>query len=230
MSSQASAAHILIVEDEPDIAQLLALNLQSAGYQTTIASEGRAALSVVNESKPDLVLLDVMLPGMDGVQIASRLRTEPSTAMIPIIMLTARTTERDQLRGLDSGADDYIVKPFSMNIVLARVAALLRRRDRDDHQTLRSIGHISIDTDRHEVFVDDDMIELTATEYRILVSLMRRPGAVLARDELIRLGIGPGIAVTGRTIDVHMAAIRRKLAHAGQQIHTVRGVGYRIDS
>ena len=221
--------NILVVEDELDLAELLRYNLNVSGHKAEVVHDGRAALEAVAAKKPDLIILDVMLPGLDGVEVAKRLKKDTNTSGVPIIMLTAKSSEADQIRGLDAGADDYVTKPFSIRVLLARVDAVLRRAAKEPGASSTIVlGPVRIDTDRHEAFCADEAIRLTLTEFRLLAALMQAPGRVLSRRGLISNAIGPGITVTERTIDVHVAAIRKKLGDHGAMIQTVRGVGYRI--
>lgn len=221
---------ILVVEDELDLAELLRYNLNVSGHRSEVVHSGRAAIDAVAAKKPDLIVLDVMLPEMDGIEVAKHLKANPDTSGIPIIMLTAKSADEDQIRGLDAGADDYVTKPFSIKVLLARVDAVLRRASRDESaSSIVELGPVSIDLDRHEANCADQSIRLTLTEFRLLAALMQAPGRVLSRRGLISNAIGPGITVTERTIDVHVAAIRKKLGDSGSMIQTVRGVGYRIN-
>ena len=221
---------ILVVEDELDLAELLRYNLNVSGHRAEVVHNGRAALDSVAAKKPDLVVLDVMLPEIDGIEVAKRLKGNPETSGIPIIMLTAKSADEDQIRGLDAGADDYVTKPFSIKVLLARVDAVLRRAARDGSaSSIVTLGPVRIDLDRHEANCEGESIKLTLTEFRLLSALMQAPGRVLSRRGLISNAIGPGITVTERTIDVHVAAIRKKLGEHGSMIQTVRGVGYRIN-
>jgi two-component system phosphate regulon response regulator PhoB len=220
--------HVLVVEDERDLAELLQFQLERAGHLVTIADSGIAALRTIDHKPPDLILLDLMLPELSGIEVASRLRTNPKTASIPIIMLTAKTDEVDQVVGLTVGADDYITKPFSVKVVLARIDAVLRRAAgaTPAGSSLR-LGPITISQDSHEVTVEGEPIRLTLTEFRILAALAAAKNRVLSRHILMSKAMGPGVTVTERTIDVHVTAIRRKLGEHGALIRTVRGVGYR---
>jgi two-component system phosphate regulon response regulator PhoB len=219
---------VLIVDDEADLADLIAFNLAKAGYRTTIARDGRTALQRIADQVPDLLLLDLMLPEVSGTDIASRLRTNPATAKLPIIMLTAKADEVDQLVGLAVGADDYITKPFSMKVLLARIDALFRRAGETapPEPGLR-LGELHIDLDSHQVTAAAAPVHLTLTEFRLLATLVQAHGRVLSRRHLMARAMGPGVTVTERTIDVHMTAIRKKLGPCGHLIRTVRGVGYR---
>ncbi len=219
---------VLVVEDQADIAEMLQFQLQKAGYHVTLASDGRSALQKIEKSPPDLILLDLMIPEVSGTEVATRVRSNVKTAGIPIIMLTAKGDEVDVLVGLTVGADDYITKPFSMKVVLARIEAVLRRSSiaTPGDSTLR-LGPIAISQDTHEVAVADEPIRLTLTEFRILAALASAQGRILSRHTLMSKAMGPGVTVTERTIDVHVTGIRRKLGLHGNLIRTVRGVGYR---
>lgn len=223
---------LLLVEDETDLADLLGYNLRKAGYQVEVVHDGNSALQRVQQSLPDLIILDVMLPGLSGLQVARQVRTATKTSTIPILMLTAKAEELDQLGGLAAGADDYVTKPFSIKVLLARVEALLRRTrvGGSDPSDLLQLENLKVDTSNHQVFVDDQQIKLTLTEFRLLVALLRKPGKVVSRADLMYTAMGPDVLVTARTIDVHVAAIRKKLGTAGGLIRTVRGVGYLLST
>jgi two-component system alkaline phosphatase synthesis response regulator PhoP len=222
--------HILIVEDEEDIAELLEYNLARQGYQAESVSTGEDGLQLAREAMPDLVLLDLMLPKLSGLDVCRSLKSDPETAKIPVIMLTAKGEEEDIIAGFDAGADDYVTKPFRPKVLLARVKAVLRRgaaarlREND---TLELEG-ISIHAGRHEVHVDGQRVDLTRTEFMILQFLASRPGWVFTRSQIVRAVHGDDYPVTGRSVDVQVAALRRKLGEAGEQIKTVRGVGYKM--
>lgn len=219
--------NILVVEDEVDLADLICFHLEKEGFTCRRQYDGNGALAEVQRDPPDLVLLDRMLPKVSGEDVVSRLKREPRTAGIPIIMLTAKVEETDELVGFALGADDYIRKPFSMKLLAARVAAILRRKDAAQ-QTAEVIvaGPLMFDRGRHEVRVDGVPVQVTATEFRLLGALVAARGRVLDRDQLIDSVLGTGVGVTNRTIDVHVAALRKKLAAASGWIQTVRGVGY----
>lgn len=229
----ATALRILVVEDEADLADLIAYNLRRAGYEVEVARDGAAALRAATQSVPDLLLLDIMLPHVSGIQVARQLRTTPKTASVPIVMLTAKAEEVDQVVGLQVGADDYITKPFSMPVLLARVEALLRRTRAaaggPQVADVLELGPVRADLATHEVTVGHEPAKLTLTEFRLLVALLRSRGKVLSREDLMYTAIGPDVVVSARTIDVHMAAIRKKLGPAGGMIRTIRGVGYLLD-
>lgn len=225
----AASKRVLVVEDERDLADMLVYNLKNkAGYHAAAVYDGPSALAAVGQNAPDLVILDVMLPGLNGIEVARQLRTNPRTSTLPIVMLTARADEADQLAGLSVGADDYVTKPFSMKVVLARVAALLRRAQASDTGTTVRLGPIAADLASHTVTVDNAEAKLTLTEFKLLVALLQAPRRVLSRADLIGRVMGPGIVVTARTIDVHIAALRRKMGIHGPMIRTIRGVGYQI--
>lgn len=222
---------ILIIEDEPEIAELIALNMGGAGMEPVIAQSGEEGLAGIQMTPPELIILDLMLPGIDGLEVCRRLKYEPATRGIPIIMVTARGEEADIVTGLELGADDYMVKPFSPRELVARVRAVLRR-DEVPHGSTGSEPQargIHIDVDRHEVRADGAVVDLTLTEFQILRYLASRPGFVRTRDQIIEAAHGPRVIMSARTIDVHITALRKKLAPWGESIETVRGVGYRID-
>jgi two-component system phosphate regulon response regulator PhoB len=221
--------YILVAEDERDLAELLRYNLNIGGYDAEVARDGKQALEMVAARRPDLIVLDIMMPVHDGIAVARQLRGDDSTKSIPIVMLTAKASDADQVSGLRAGADDYVTKPFSIPVLLARIEAVLRRTsEREGSSSILTLGGVDVDTERHEVRMGDETIRLTLTEFRLLATLMAAPGRVLTRQSLISRAIGPGITVTERTIDVHVAAIRKKLGDAGAMIKTVRGVGYRM--
>jgi two-component system phosphate regulon response regulator PhoB len=221
---------ILIIEDELDMAELIAMRLKKEGYAVTVANDGADGLQQALSSPPDLILLDLMLPGMSGTDIAQQIRNDPRTATVPIIMATAKSEESDVVVGLHLGADDYVTKPFSMSVLAARVAAVLRRSNNvsDDGKGSIKVGPISIDRNRHEVAVDGKSVQLTLTEFRLLAALAAARGRVLSRNQLIDQAIGMDAVVTDRTIDVHLTSLRRKLGQGRKFLKTVRGVGYRM--
>jgi two-component system alkaline phosphatase synthesis response regulator PhoP len=221
---------ILVVEDEKDIAELLGYNLKRDGFQVRLADTGEKALAQALKNPPDLVLLDLMLPGIDGREVCRRLRANEATAMIPIVILTARSEESDVVAGLELGADDYITKPFSPRVLMARVRSVLRRRtapveESQDHIRLQEL---EIDLARHQVHCGGQPVELSATEFDLLVLLARRPGWVFSRSQIIAGVRGEDYPVTERAVDVQVLGLRRKLGPCGQAIQTVRGVGYRF--
>ncbi len=223
---------ILIVDDEPDIREILQYTLAREGYEVLTAGDGKAALVAARRHLPAVMLLDLMLPGADGLEVCRQIRAEPSTAGIAILMVTAKGEESDVVLGLGLGADDYIAKPFKPNELLARVRAVLRRtRDEgasaDDKRAL-VIGPLRIDPARHKVLVDGEVLILTATEFRILHYLAARPGRVFTRDQILSASMGPNSMVLERNIDVHVRSIRRKLGPHRDMIETVRAIGYRF--
>ena len=224
-----SKKRIVIVEDEKDMADLVARRLTREGYAVETASDGSAGLDKVRSRLPDLALVDIMLPRMSGLDLLSELRKEPRTSNIPVVIMTARGEESDVVVGLTLGADDYVVKPFSLSVLVARVAAVLRRAaaETPDKGVLK-IGPISIDTDRHIVKVEGWIVALTLTEFRLLVALASARGRVLTRNQLIDRAMGVNTVVTDRTIDVHLTSLRKKLGEARDYLHTVRGIGYRL--
>ena len=231
-----SRQSVLLIEDEADIRELVGYNLDKAGYHVTCVVTGEQALAAIEVDVPDLVLLDLMLPGMDGLNVCHRLKKDPRTGSIPIVMLTAKGEESDIVRGLNMGADDYITKPFSPRVMVARVQAVLRRlasgvgEDSDREQSSRTIAvrSIMIRPQRHEVTVDGTPIELTATEFRVLALLAGSPGWVYTRSQILDRVHGEHYAITERAVDVQIVGLRKKLGSAGACIETVRGVGYRF--
>ncbi len=226
-----SKKQIIVVEDERDMAELVVMRLRREGYLVEAVHDGLAALERIRACPPDLVLLDVMLPGMVGTQVARELRSDPRTAHVPIVMLTAKSEESDIVVGLQFGADDYVTKPFSMSVLAARVGAVLRRSTAAPaREDLLQAGPISIDTSRHSVQVDGQEVTLTQTEFRLLMALAAARGKVLSRNQLVDQALGMDAIVTDRTIDVHLTSLRRKLGPARESIKTVRGIGYRLES
>ena len=222
---------IYCVEDDAGIRELVVYTLQNTGMEARGFSDGAALTAALRGAKPDLILLDIMLPGEDGISILRRLRSLPDTAAIPVILLTAKNTEYDKVIGLDSGADDYIAKPFGMMELVARIRAVLRRsQDKllsaDSHPL--TAGAISIDERAHTVCVSGRDVQLTLKEYQLLVLLMNNQGAVLTRDVLLENIWGYGSESETRTVDVHIRTLRQKLGDSGTLIETVRGVGYRM--
>jgi two-component system phosphate regulon response regulator PhoB len=221
---------ILVVDDEPDILELVQYNLKKDNYDVVGVMSGEEALARVQNSPPDLVVLDLMLPGMDGLEVCKQLKQEPRTTTIPLIMLSARGEEADVVAGLELGADDYLTKPFSPRVLLARIRAVLRRRHSVPATADVVITHhdIVIHPGRHEVLVQSTPVQLTPTEFRILHLLVRRPGWVFTRNQIIEAAQGDEASVTVRTVDVHIVALRRKLGACGDAIETIRGIGYRF--
>ena len=220
---------ILIVEDEASLVEVLSYNLEREGYEVAIAKEGREGLRKAQTAIPDLVILDLMLPGLGGLDICRELRASPRTAGIAILMLTAKGEETDQVVGFAVGADDYVTKPFSVKVLLQRIKVLLRRKSNPEpsaNEVIEAAG-IRVDKRAHQVTVDEESIPLTPTEFRLLETLMRQPGRAFTRHDLMDAAVGDAI-VLERTIDVHIKSLRRKLGDAGESIETVRGVGYRF--
>lgn len=223
-------AHVLVVEDEQDILELVRYNLSKEGYEVTCAACGEDGLSSARSKLPDLIVLDLMLPGLDGLEVCRLLKTDQKTRHIPIVILTARTDESDIVAGLELGADDYITKPFSPRVLVARVRAVLRRKSAEpvpETATLK-IHDFVIHPGRHEVLVSDKPVELTYTEFRILHYLARHPGWVFTRSQIVDAVRGDDYPVTDRAIDVQIVGLRKKLGPYGSYIETVRGVGYRL--
>jgi two-component system phosphate regulon response regulator PhoB len=221
---------IFIVEDEADIVELLRHHLMCEGFLVAAAADGGEALRAIAARLPDLVLLDLMLPGMDGLEVCRALKKDPKTASIPIIMLTAKSEESDIVTGLELGADDYITKPFPMKVLIARVRAVLRRRREalaDKNTTIR-IHDLVINPGRHEVLVKGKPVEMTFSELRILHLLAGRPGWVMTREQIVDAVRGEDYAVTDRAVDVQIVGLRKKLGLRADYIETVRGVGYRF--
>jgi phosphate regulon transcriptional regulator PhoB len=222
-------AAVLIIDDETDLIELIRYNLEQNGFSVISATDGEKGLVLAARELPDLIVLDVMLPGMDGLEVCRKLKAEARTARIPVIMLTARGAEPDRVVGLEIGADDYVTKPFSPRELTARIKAHLRRLllQQEPAKLIRR-GEIIIDPARHEVTVGDVPVALTATEFKLLQFLASQPGRVFSRSELIDGVLGRDIAVLDRTIDVHIVSLRKKLKQSGELIETVRGFGYRF--
>ncbi len=220
---------ILVVDDEEDIVELVELNLTREGYRVLGCTTGEKALEIAKLKLPNLIVLDLMLPGMDGLEVCRRLKRSPKTAHIPIVMLTAKAEEADIVAGLELGADDYVTKPFSGKILAARVRRLLRKAaEPAGEQEVIQVHDLTIDPARHEVWAKDSKADLTRTEFDILHTLAKRPGLVLSRYQIVNAIHESGYVVTDRAVDVQIVALRRKLGPCGQYIETVRGVGYRF--
>ncbi len=221
---------ILVVDDEEDIRELVRYNLERAGYACLCAETGTEALEEVRKELPGLVLLDLMLPGLDGFELCAMLKNDPHTARIPIVMLSARGSERDIVRGLELGADDYVTKPFSPKILVARVGAVLRRQAPEEEGESAPIraGELVLRPDQRELSLEGLPVELTRSEFDLLALLARRPGRVFTRAQVVDALHGPGYPVTDRSVDVHVVSLRKKLVAHGDRIETVRGVGYRF--
>ncbi len=223
---------VMIVEDEASLVTMLRYNLEKEGYAVTEASDGEEAVTVADETPPDAVILDWMLPRMSGIEVCRQLRRKPETRHVPIIMLTARSEETDKVRGLNVGADDYMTKPFSMPELVARVRALLRRAKPSQAKGQLVFGDITLDLDAHKVNRAGRYVHLGPTEFRLLQYLMERPGTVFSREELLNGVWGPDIYVEPRTVDVHIRRLRKALnAEDGVDvIRTVRAAGYSLDA
>ena len=223
--------HVLVVEDDKSLADVLSYNLQEAGYDVSVARDGQDGLSQAEVKVPDLILLDIMLPIMDGLDVCRRIRANPVTRDILIVMLTAKSEEFDQVVGFSVGADDYVRKPFSIRVLMERLKALLRRRDGNtagsDRDIVASQG-IVVDRRAHRVTADEQALELTPSEFALLEVLVRQPGRAYSRSELIDAALGGDAIVLERTVDVHVRAIRQKLGQHAVLVETVRGVGYRF--
>jgi len=225
-----SGKQVLVVDDEEDVLELVRFNLSKEGYRVNCATTGEEAIESIRSTHPDLMILDLMLPGMDGLEVTRFLKKNLETRNIPIVMLTAKTEESDVLTGLEMGADDYVTKPFSPRILAARVKAVLRR-DMDpfpEKDPSVRLHNLLVHMGRHEVLVDDKPVFLTFTEFGILNALVRRPGWVFTRAQLVDEVRGAEHPVTDRSVDVQVVGLRRKLGSAGAYIETVRGVGHRF--
>lgn len=222
---------VLIVEDEPAQMEVLAYNLSSVGFRLAQAGDGEEALLMIGETRPDLIVLDWMLPNVSGIEICRRLRARKDTKHIPIIMLTARGEDFDRVRGLETGADDYIVKPYSVNELIARVRAILRRSLPASVGETLEFGNIELNPEQHKVMRDGREVKLGPTEYRLLATFMERPKRVWSREQLLDRVWGQDIHVDLRTVDVHVGRLRRALNQYDgcDPIRTVRGAGYSLD-
>jgi len=222
--------YVLVVEDETAISTLLEYNLQQEGFETALAEDGDLALLMAEERTPDLILLDWMIPKLSGVEVCRRLRRREATATVPIIMLSARGEEDDRVTGLDIGADDYLVKPFSIPELFARIRALLRRTDSNVLSNSVTVGDLDIDTKAHRVSRAEQEIHLGPTEFRLLEHFMRRPGQVFSREQLLDAVWGHDVYVEARTVDVHIGRLRKalKMADRTDPIRTVRSAGYAL--
>ncbi len=227
-----SRARILVVEDEPDIRELIQHNLSQDGFDVSVAPSAEEGLRRIQARSPDLVILDLMLPGMPGLDLCRRLRQDPKTQHLPLLILTARSEESDVVLGLELGADDYVTKPFSVRELVSRVRAVLRRSNRDEPPVGDGIvraGDIEIDSGRFEVRVDGRPLIFTPSEFRLLRALASRPGQVMTRDQLLDYITEGRSVIIDRNVDVHVRSLRKKLGPAGQHLVTVRGVGYKFD-
>jgi two-component system phosphate regulon response regulator PhoB len=220
---------ILIVEDEVSLAEVLSYNLQNEGCRTLIASTGTEGVRLARKKSPDAIILDVMLPEIDGLEVCRQLRQDSGTKELPVLMLTARSEEADELAGFLHGADDYVTKPFKFKLLFERIKALLRRsKTKDDQTGILHLHDIQLDETRHQVSLLGEVVHLTPTEFRLLAFLMHNPGRVYDRRDLMGEAIGDDAIVLERTIDVHVRSLRTKLKPRSDVIETVRGIGYRF--
>ena len=227
------SAKILIVEDEPDILELLAYNLRQAGFAVSTTADGEEGLRLAQADPPDLVVHDLMLPGLDGLEVCRLLKQKEALRRVPVLLLTAKAEEVDRIVGLELGADDYVTKPFSPRELVLRIKAILRRATADDtpdgeEEGRIQIGPLTIDPGAHQVLVGEAPIDLTATEFRLLHTLVQRRGRVQSRQELMEVVWGYQYSGYGRTVDTHISRLREKLREADDWVETVRGVGYRF--
>ena len=221
---------IVIIEDEPDIVEVLTYNLKREGFNVVSVERGDEGLNAVRNQSPNLIILDLMLPGIDGLSLCQQMKSDPLIKEIPIIIISAKGEESDVVIGLELGADDYLPKPFSPRELLARVKAVLRRGPINEEPNKKriSIGDLVVDAVRHEVRLKGALINLTATEFKLLLQLAAQPGRAYTREQLLNRIVGRGVVVIDRNIDVHIRSLRKKLGHSGQLIQTIRGVGYRF--
>jgi two-component system, OmpR family, alkaline phosphatase synthesis response regulator PhoP len=222
-------ARVLIVDDEEDILDFLSYNLKKEGYDVVTVDSGRKCLENMTKQLPDVVLLDIMMPGISGIDVCKKIKADTKTKDIPVIMLTAKITEKDIVTGLNSGADDYIVKPFSMRILIARIKAQLRRLDANTESNINiRIGDLTVNTEARQVLLKNKKIELTYSRFEILTLFIKNPGKVFSRKQIVKEIRGDNYPVTERAIDVHIVEMRRLLKEYGNCIKTVRGVGYKF--
>ena len=220
---------IIVVEDEPDLVDVVTYNLKREGYLVLAAQRGDEGINLIRSERPDLVLLDLMLPGMDGLSICRQMKSDGSLSEIPIIIASAKGEESDVVIGLEMGADDYLAKPFSPRELLARIKAVLRRgAPRDVSKDRVVIRDLVIDSGKHEVRIEDEIISLTSTEFKLLYHLASSKGRAFSREQLLNKVVGMGVVVVDRNIDVHIRAVRKKLGNHSNMIQTIRGVGYRF--
>ena len=219
---------VLVVEDDRSLAEVVTYNLQQAGYEVLNAYDGQDAINQARQKHPDLMILDLMLPVIGGLDVCRHLRSDSATRNIRIIMLTAKSEESDELVGFALGADDYVTKPFSIKVLLERIKALCRREEELHTQQLVHSQGVTVDPTKYRVAIDEQPIQLTRSEFRLLETLAREPGRVFSRSDLIDAALGDDTLVMERTIDVHIRAVRRKMGEHARLIETVRGVGYRF--
>ncbi|MBI2876285.1 MAG: response regulator [Candidatus Tectomicrobia bacterium] len=222
---------VLVVDDEKDIIELVCYHLEKEGIQCLRSADGPTALDLIRRHRPDLLILDLMLPGLDGLEVCRQLRQDAATARLPIIMLTARAEETDRVVGLEVGADDYVIKPFSPRELVARVKAILRRAQGPADLSARRIGELEVDQARHYVAIGGKPVELTAKEFGLLCTLMQARGRVLSREQLLMevWGYADAAEIESRTVDVHIRRLREKLGPEARRIVTVKGAGYQFD-
>jgi len=230
--TKVTSAHILVVEDEPAQMELISYNLKAQRFEVTEADSGEAGLLHIDEILPDLIILDWMLPGVSGIEVCRQIKKQKHTRKVPVIMLTARGEEADRIRGLDIGADDYVVKPYSVNELIARVRALLRRTRPSVVGEVLSFGNLELDTEQHKVSRNGKQIKLGPTEFRLLTTFMESPKRVWSRDRLLDRVWGMNSDVDDRTVDVHIGRLRKALkqSNVDDPIRTVRGTGYSLDT
>ena len=228
MTKISTMSKILIVEDDPDIRELLRFNLEKAGFTLFLAEDGEKALTLARKHSADIILLDLMLPGVDGLEVCRTLKKDPELQRIPIIMVTAKGEELDRVVGLELGADDYVVKPFSLREVGLRIRKILDRREKQAAPAILKADPLVLDLDAHTALLDDQLLELTATEFRLLTYLLRHRGRVQTREMLLDRVWGYSFEGYARTIDTHIRRVRKKMGEAQNLIETVRGIGYRF--
>lgn len=227
---RSNPAQVLVVEDESSIREMIQFSLHRSGFDVTVAANAREALTAISERRPDIILMDWMMPGISGLDLTRRLRRDPVTADIPIIMLTAKVTENDKVAGLEGGADDYVIKPFSPRELAARINAVLRRASATDEHGLIRAGTLTMDTHARRVLAEGREIDIAPTEYRLLEFFMSNPGRAYSRSQLLDHVWGTGAYLEERTVDVHIRRLRKSLQPTGQcnYVQTVRGHGYRF--
>ena len=230
MTKKSTMSKILIVEDDPDIRELLRFNLEKAGYTLFLAEDGEKVLALARKHSPELILLDLMLPGVDGLEVCRTLKKDPELQRIPIIMVTAKGEEMDRVVGLELGADDYVVKPFSLREVVLRIRKVLDRREKQTAPAILKADPLVLDLSAHTARLDDQLLELTATEFRLLTYLLRHRGRVQTREMLLDRVWGYSFEGYARTIDTHIRRVRKKMGEAQNLIETVRGIGYRFQA
>ncbi|MGD9851567.1 MAG: response regulator [Nitrospirales bacterium] len=226
------SATVLVVDDEKDLLDLVKYHLEKSGLKCLEARDGETALQVAKDRTPDLIVLDLMLPGLDGLEVCRKLRKDPRTSNVAIIMLTAKAEEVDRIVGLEMGADDYMVKPFSPRELVARIKAVLRRGQSQESTAVRKVGTLEVDEGKHQVSVQGAVVELTVKEFDLLCALMKANGRVLNRDQILETvwGYSNAVDIESRTVDVHIRRLREKLGIEQSRIVTVKGVGYRFEA